>query len=77
MQCLYLGAGKPKGLYAAWHFQLELNISEYCKGNKSIQNYYSGLSVFGQAEFMESVYNTVPEEWISALHKFHKGSQRN
>ena len=45
---------------SAHRFHLELEFSEYCQWNKSIQEFHSGfISLW--TEFVELVYATVPE----------------
>ncbi|KAH7514307.1 hypothetical protein FEM48_Zijuj11G0075100 [Ziziphus jujuba var. spinosa] len=57
-------------------FQLELELSEYCQGNLSIQDYYSGfLNLW--AEYKELVYASVPSEGLPILQQVHEVSQRD
>ncbi|KAH7524952.1 hypothetical protein FEM48_Zijuj06G0173800 [Ziziphus jujuba var. spinosa] len=57
-------------------FQLELELSEYCQGNLSIQDYYSGfLNLW--AEYKELVYASVPPEGLPILQQVHEVSQRD
>lgn len=60
----------------ARQFQLELEMSEYSWGNKSIQEFYSGF-VNLWTEFVELVNITIPNNSLSALQKFYKESQRD
>ncbi|KAH7542940.1 hypothetical protein FEM48_Zijuj02G0128700 [Ziziphus jujuba var. spinosa] len=57
-------------------FQLELELSEYCQGNLSIQDYYSGfLNLW--AEYKELVYASIPPEGLPILQQVHEVSQRD
>ncbi|KAH7545439.1 hypothetical protein FEM48_Zijuj01G0094100 [Ziziphus jujuba var. spinosa] len=59
---------------SARRFQLELELSEYCQGNLSIQDYYSGfLNLW--AEYKELVYASVPPEGLPILQQVHEVSQ--
>ncbi|KAH7541833.1 hypothetical protein FEM48_Zijuj02G0009500 [Ziziphus jujuba var. spinosa] len=61
---------------SARRFQLELELSEYCQGNLSIQDYYSGfLNLW--AEYKELVYAFVPPEGLPILQQVHEVSQRD
>ncbi|XP_060669987.1 retrovirus-related Pol polyprotein from transposon RE1 isoform X4 [Ziziphus jujuba] len=61
---------------SARRFQLELELSEYCQGNLSIQDYYSGfLNLW--AEYKELVYASVPPEGLPILQQVHEVSQRD
>lgn len=55
-------------------YQLELDLSEYCQGTKSVQEYYSGF-VSLWAEYDEIVYNDLSDAEASTLQKFQKKKQ--
>lgn len=57
-------------------FQLELDISDYFMGNKSIQEYYYGI-VSLWIQFVKLVYPAVQDDGVPALQMFHQISQRN
>lgn len=56
--------------HADHRFQLEIDMSKYCQGNKSIQKYHSGF-VNLWAEYTELVYHNMKEAEILALQKYH------
>ncbi|KAH7522546.1 hypothetical protein FEM48_Zijuj07G0149900 [Ziziphus jujuba var. spinosa] len=59
---------------SARHFQLELELSEYCQGNLSIQDYYSGfLNLW--AKYKELIYASVPAQGLPILQQVHEVSQ--
>ncbi|KAH7545813.1 hypothetical protein FEM48_Zijuj01G0133700 [Ziziphus jujuba var. spinosa] len=58
---------------SARHFQLELELSEYCQCNLSIHDYYSGF-LHLWAEYKELVYAFVPPEGLPILQQVHEVS---
>lgn len=62
--------------HAARGFQLEIDTSEYCQGNKSIQEYHSGF-VNLWAEYMILVYHSMKEAEILTLQKYHMETRQD
>lgn len=60
----------------ASQYQLELDLSEYCQGTKSVQEYYSRF-VSHSAEYDEIVYIDLSDAEVSTLQKFQKKKQRD
>lgn len=60
--------------HGAHKLQLELDMSEYYQGNKSIQEYYSAfISLW--SEYLGLVYNNITKTESRTLQKFHKDGQ--
>ena len=57
-------------------FQLESEISEYCQGTKSIQEYYSGF-INLWTEFEDLVYATVSDDGLTTLQQYHEVTERD
>lgn len=62
--------------HADRRIQLEIDMSKYCQGNKSIQEYHSGF-VNLWAEYTELVYHNMKEAEILTLQKYHMETRRD
>lgn len=56
-------------------FQLEFEIGEYTKGNKSIQHYSGFMALL--IEYSYLVYYTVPDTSLLTIQKIHETAQRH
>lgn len=60
----------------AQHFQLEHEISQFCQGNQSVQEYYSGFCALW-TEYTDIAYAFVTGDTSAGIQKIQNISQRD
>ena len=61
---------------SARRFQLEHDIAQYCQGQMTVQEYYSGFFVLW-TEYTDIAYATLTGETLSGIQEVHKITQRD